>query len=153
MSVVDRLAEQVRTRPGLEWIAEIADDRLPHPGIAEVLGFRLVTISPSRAVFEGTPTERHCNPMGVVAGGYAAALLDLALGFAVHSTLPRGATCPTLTQSAAFHRTLVPGAGPVRCEAMVLSSGRRVATAEARITDPLDRLCATASATFLIVQP
>lgn len=147
------LPEQVRTRPGLEWIGEIATGDLPHPGIAEVLGFRLVAVSSGHAVFEGHPTAQHCNPMGVVAGGYAAAMLDLALGFAVHSTLGRGATCPTLAQSTAFHRTLMPGAGPVRCAASVVASGRRVATGEARLTDSLDRLCATASATFLIVPP
>jgi uncharacterized protein (TIGR00369 family) len=153
MSVVDRLAEEVRTRPGLDWLAEIAAGTLPHPGIAEVLGCSLVTIEAGRAVFEADPDDRYCNPLGVVAGGYANALLDLALGFAVHSTLTRGATCPTLTQSTAFHRVLKPGAGPVRCIASVVSAGRRIATAEAHLTDAAERLCASASATFLLVVP
>lgn len=149
--MAEPLSEHVRTRPGLEWLAEVADGTLPQPGIARTLGFRLTVIAAGRAVFEAEPDDRSCNPMGVIAGGYAGAMLDLALGCAVHSTLPLGATCPTLTQSTTFHRALEPGRGTVRCEARVVSAGRRVATGEAHLTDPSGRLCATASATFLLV--
>ena len=45
-----------------------------------------------RVVFEGEPGEEHYNPIGVVHGGYAATLLDSALGCAVHTTLARRAS-------------------------------------------------------------
>lgn len=147
----DRLTARVRAEAGMTWLADVAAGVLPQPNIAEVMGFRLVAVEPGRAVFEAAPDARFCNPLGVVAGGYAQSMLDLALGCAVHATLPPGATCPTLTQSTAFHRPLQPDGGPVRAEATVVSSGRRVATAEARLHDAERRLCATASATFLLV--
>jgi uncharacterized protein (TIGR00369 family) len=145
------LTDRVRAEPGAVWLAAVAAGALPLPNIAEVMGFRLTTVEPGRAVFEAEPDERFCNPLGVVAGGYAQSLLDLALGCAVHASLGSGATCPTLTQSTAFHRPLQPGGGRVRAEATLVSSGRRVATAQAGLHDARGRLCATATATFLLL--
>ena len=54
-----------------------------------LLRMQPVELEPGRAVFEGEPGEEHYNPIGVVHGGYAATLLDSALGCAVHTTLRR----------------------------------------------------------------
>jgi uncharacterized protein (TIGR00369 family) len=147
------LVERVRAEAGAVWLAAVVAGALPPPNVAEVMGFRLTAAEPGRAVLEAEPDERFCNPLGVVAGGYAQSLLDLALGCAVHATLPPGGTCPTLTQSTAFHRPLQPDGGRVRAEARLLSAGRRVATAEADLRDAAGRLCATATATFLLLLP
>jgi acyl-coenzyme A thioesterase PaaI-like protein len=43
--------------------------------------------SPGFVVFEGSPTQGAYHPLGTLHGGYAATLLDSAMGCAVHSCL------------------------------------------------------------------
>ena len=46
---------------------------------------------PGRMVFQGIPAKAHYNPLGSVHGGWIAAILDSAVGCAVHSTRIRTA--------------------------------------------------------------
>jgi uncharacterized protein (TIGR00369 family) len=95
---------------------------------------RPVQIGEGRAVFEGEPGEEHYNPIGVVHGGYAATLLDSALGCAVHTTLPAGVGYTSLGLEAKYVRPITRDTGRVLCEANVLYRGRRQATSEANLT-------------------
>ncbi len=86
-------------------------------------------------MFYSVPGFRHYNPIGSVHGGYAATLLDSAMGLAVHTTLPAGTGYTTLEFKISFIKGMTKHTGPVRTEGKTLSVGRRAATAEARITD------------------
>ena len=70
----------------------------------------------------------------MVHGGYAATLLDSALGCAVHTTLPAGVGYTSLGLEAKYVRPITRDTGRVLCEANVLYGGRRQATAEANLT-------------------
>jgi len=120
------------------------------PAIGDTLKFSLVEVAEGRAVFAATPGAHAYNPIGSVHGGYAATLLDSACGCAVHSALgvKRGYT--TLELKIAYHRGLSSTTGPVRAEGKVVSIGRRVAFAEAQITDEAGRLYASATSTLLV---
>jgi uncharacterized protein (TIGR00369 family) len=72
-----------------------------------------------------------------VHGGYAATLLDSAMGLAVHSMLPPGTGYTTLEFKISFIRGMTKDTGAVRTEGRTLNVGRRAATAEARITEPI----------------
>ncbi len=85
-------------------------------------------------------------------GGYAATLLDSAMGLAVHSMLPAGSGYTTLEFKVSFIKGMTKDTGPVRTEGRILNVGRRAATAEARITDSKDRLLAHATTTCLIFE-
>jgi len=74
--------EVLKSYDGLGFLKAIVDGTLPHPPISEVLGFNLIDVAHGRAVFEGLPEYRHYNPIGTVHGGFAATLLDSALGCA-----------------------------------------------------------------------
>ena len=121
------------------------------PPMAETLDIRLVEVSKGRAVFTGTPGERAYNPLGVVHGGYSTTMLDSACGCAVHASLAANQTYTTLELKVAFHRAMRSDTGPVRAEGTVLSIGRRVAFAEARLIDANGRLYATATSTLLVM--
>jgi uncharacterized protein (TIGR00369 family) len=139
------------TMAGLEQLeAMIAAGQ--RPPIADTLDFDLVEISGDRAVFAGTPQRKVYNPIGSVHGGYAATLLDSACGCAVHARLAAGQGYTTLELKIAYHRGLTDTTGPVRAEGTVLSIGRRVAFAEARLTDEQGRLCASATSTLLVFE-
>ena len=60
------------------------------------MGFHLTEAEQGRAVFEGLPEFHHYNPIGTVHGGFAATLLDLALGCAIFSTVAKGDAWTTL---------------------------------------------------------
>jgi uncharacterized protein (TIGR00369 family) len=98
-------------------------------------------------VIDSVPGLRHYNPIGSVHGGYAAILLDSAMGLAVQSTLPVGTGYTTLEFKISFVRGMSETSGVVRTEGRVLNAGSRVVTAEARITDAKGRLLAHATTT------
>jgi uncharacterized protein (TIGR00369 family) len=123
------------------------------PSIGRTLDFSLVEVGDGLAVFEGSPDERTYNPMGTVHGGYAATLLDSACGIATHSKLAPGQTYTTLELKVAYHRAMSASTGPVRAIGSVISFGRRVAFAEARLTDDQGRLLASATSTLLVTTP
>lgn len=121
------------------------------PPMGETLDFALVEVELGRAVFEGSPGRHVYNPMGVVHGGYAATLLDSACGIATASRLAAGETFTTLEIKVAYHKAMTEHTGPVRAEAVVKNMGRRVAYADAKLTDADGRLLASATSTLLVM--
>jgi len=119
---------------GLEYMRKLVAGELPPPPIAVLLGMSVAEVDEGRAVFEAEPGEHHYNPIGSVHGGFAATLLDSALGCAVHTTLPAGVGYTTLDLQVRYARGITVDTGTVRCEARVLHSGRRSAIAEAELT-------------------
>jgi uncharacterized protein (TIGR00369 family) len=137
---------------GLEYVRRIAAGRIPPPPIAVTLNMSIVSVEPGRAVFAGEPGEEHYNPIGVVHGGYAATLLDSALGCAVHSTLAAGEAYTTLTLETKFARAITRDNARVRASAEVVHRGRRQATAEGRLTDvATGKLLAHATSTCMVM--
>ena len=135
---------------GLDQLRDIFSGAAGYTGIVQLLGLRPVELEAGRVVFEGTPDERVYNPIGSVHGGYAATMLDSALGCAVHSKLAAGQGYTTLELKIAYHRALTKDSGTVRAEGKVVSIGRRAAFAEGRLTDAQGRLCASATSTLLV---
>ena len=144
------MSEVIDAPDGLQQVRDLIA-RDAQPPIGRTLGFSLVEVDRGRAVFEGTPDERHYNPMGGVHGGYAATLLDSACGIAVHSMLKRDQGFTTLELKVSYLRGMNDTTGPVRAEGRVVNIGRRVAFAEADIRDADGRLMATATSTLLVL--
>lgn len=145
--------ETLRGMAGLDVLRAVAEGRLPGSPIAGLIGFRLVEAAPGRAVFEGTPGERHLNPMGGVHGGYAATLLDSCMGCAVHTVLAAGQSYTTLELKVSYVRGMTAATGPVRAEGSVLNAGRRAAFAEGRLLDASGRLMAHGTTTCMVFGP
>ena len=149
---MNALAPDVSALSGLEQLRAIFDPSRPEraPGIGNTLGFTAVELEEGRVVFGGNPDESVYNPIGTVHGGYAATLLDSAVGCAVHSVLKAGQGYTTLELKVAYHRPMTKDTGPVRAEGKVIQAGRRAAFAEGRLTDLAGRLYATATSTLLV---
>lgn len=142
--------EQLRERSGMELLSGIGMGEIPPPPIAELMGFLPINVEPGNAIFQGTPGPQHYNPSGAVHGGYAATLLDTAVGCAIHSTLAAGKGFTTLELKVNYIRAMTDKTGPVRAEGKVISVGGQVAVAEGRITDANGKLYAYATTTCLI---
>ena len=137
---------------GLELFDGMLRGELEPPPMARVMGIELVEASEGRVVFEAEPRAEFYNATGAVHGGFAATLLDSALGCAVHTTLDAGAGYGMLGLEAKYVRPISLDTGTVRAEAEVTYRGRRQATATARlVAKGDDRLLAHGSTSCLIL--
>ena len=123
--------------------AMIRGELEPAP-IAKLMGFELVEATEGRAVFESVPSGELYNPIGTVHGGFAATLLDSALGCAVHTTLRPGEAYTTLGLEVKYVRPITVDTGLVRVVGEVEHRGRRQATATARLDGRRDGQAARA---------
>jgi uncharacterized protein (TIGR00369 family) len=144
--------EQQRTMSGLEFVQGLVSGALPLNRMAETLGYDIVEASHGRVAIAAEPTAAHLNPAGTVHGGLSATLLDSCMGLAVHSTLEKGFGQTTLEFKVSLVRPVTPETGPVRAEGSVVFRGRRVGTAEGRLTDAEGRVLAHGTTTCLIFE-
>jgi uncharacterized protein (TIGR00369 family) len=145
--------EQRHAMSGLEFVQCLVSGTLPLNNMAETLGYDIVEATSGRVAITAMPTSRHLNPAGGVHGGLAATLLDSCMGLAVHSTLEKGFDQTTLEFKISLVRAVTPETGLIRAEGRVISRGRRVGTAEGRLTDAEGRVLAHGTTTCLIFEP
>ena len=146
-------ANAAKTMSGLEYLRAIERGEIPPPPIAKLLNFKLKQVDTGIAVFELQPAEYHYNPIGTVHGGVASTILDSAMGCAVHSTLPTGTGYTTVELKINFIRPLSTETGKVLCQAKVIHSGGRIATAEGKVVDKNGDLYAHGTTTCIIFRP
>lgn len=113
------------------------------------LGFRLVGADAEGAEMEVEPKPEHLNGGGIVHGGFLSALLDSTTGWAVHAAVKDGVPAPHVQISVQFVRAAVGGKTLV-CRGRCISAGRRVASAEAEITQG-DQVIARAVSTHVVL--
>jgi acyl-CoA thioesterase len=111
----------------------VTDERTRPGPFSLHLGFRLIAADADGARIEATPRPEHANGAGIVHGGYLAALLDSTTGWAVHAAFPPGVAAPHTTLSVQYLRAALL-AQPLVCVGRCVRAGRRVAAAEAEIT-------------------
>ena len=145
-------AERQKEMSGLEFVQGLANGTLPLNTIAQTLGYDVAEAVSGRVVVAAEPTGAHLNPAGTVHGGLAATLLDSCMGLAIQSTLEKGSGQTTLEFKISLVRPITPQTGLIRAEGVVMSRGRRVGTAEGRLTDGKGRLLAHGTTTCLIFQ-
>jgi uncharacterized protein (TIGR00369 family) len=105
---------------------------------------------PGRTVWQAKADERFLNPVGVVQGGFLAAMLDSAMGAsAVTMVGDRRVTVANTEMKVSFIRAAKVH-DILTCVATVLKPGRVISFLEATIRDGDDQLIATASSTYLI---
>jgi len=143
-------AERQKEITGLEFVKGLADGTLPHNTMAGTLGYEIVEAEKGRVVVTAEPKDSHLNPAGTVHGGLAATMLDSCMGLAVQTLLDKGVGSTTLEFKISFVRPITPETGPIRAEGTVINQGRRVGTAEGRVTDGKGRLLVHGTTTCLI---
>jgi uncharacterized protein (TIGR00369 family) len=145
-------AEDQKEMSGLEFVQGLADGSLPLNTMAKTLGYDITEAESGRVVITAEPNDTHLNPAGGVHGGLSATLLDSCMGLAIQSTLEKGVGSTTLEFKISLLRPITPATGLITAEGVVLSRGRRVGTAEGRITDRKGRLLVHGTTTCLIFQ-
>ncbi len=135
-------------RSGPFW--DMLEGRAPQPPAARLLGWELVEIDPDQGTIEVAfqASEQFANPVGVIQGGFLAAMLDDTLGPALVATLPPDKFAPTLALQVQFLRPARPGRLVGR--GRVVQRGKEVCFLSGELVDPDGKLVATATATTRI---
>jgi uncharacterized protein (TIGR00369 family) len=137
---------------GIETLRAMIAGKFPPPSIAATLGFSLIEVDSGRAVFEGEPSDRVLNPLGIVHGGFALALIDSCTGCAAHTLMPPGVGYTTVETKVNFTRAITPSTGVLRAEGVVVAHGRTIITAEGRLTDAKGKLYAHGTSTLMVLR-
>jgi len=145
-------ADRQKQMSGLDFVQGLVDGTLPLNTIAQTLGYDVTEVTSGRVVVTVEPNGTHLNPAGTVHGGLAATLLDSCMGLAIQSTLERGVGQTTVEFKISLVRPITAETGLIKAEGVVLNCGRRIGTAEGRITDHKGKLLAHGTTTCLIFQ-
>ena len=136
---------------GLEFLQGLIAGRFPPPPIAKLMDIELVEVSAGHSVFSGQPGLQQMNPIGSIHGGFAATLMDAALGVSIHSMLPAGTTYTTVELSVNYIRAIQPDTGLLTATGTAIHVGQRLATAEARLEDTNGKLYAHGTTTCMVM--
>lgn len=144
------VASQAGQLTGLDFLEKMTKTELPLPPLIHTLDFKVSAILPGRAEFSFQPQEFHYNPLGSVHGGVIAAILDSAMGCALHSVLPAGTGYTTIDIKVNFLKSVSIKTGFMRATGTIINQGNRTALLEARLIDENDKLYAYATSTCMI---
>jgi uncharacterized protein (TIGR00369 family) len=142
--------DELKSYDGLSFLKAMIAGTLPQPPMTATLGFRLTEAEHGRAVFTGEPRYEYYNPLGSVHAGFAATLLDSALGCAVHSTLAKGEAYVTAEFKMNLVRPVTKDTGTVTAKARIVHRGRTLGTSEGYLRDAAGKLYAHATTTCII---
>ena len=135
---------------GLQFVRELSFER-PMP-MALPFDFRIVEVERGTVTATATPSEQHYNPFGVVQGGFAATVLDIALGLVSITALEDDAVSVATTDlSVRYIRSIRADSGTLFIRAKVVHAGRQTVVCEAFLETPEGKLLATSQSTSLIV--
>jgi uncharacterized protein (TIGR00369 family) len=135
-------------REGPFWHAVQGKSELPPAAVT--LGWELVEVDPDAGTIEVafTADNRFLNPVGVVQGGFLAAMLDDTLGPALVATLEPDQFAPTADLHVQF---LAPArAGRLMGRGRIVRRGRDLAFLAGELVDSSGTVVATATATAAI---
>jgi len=136
---------------GIDQLRAVRDSKLGVSPMHALMNMRLTVVEDGRVVFVGTPDDRHYNPQGTIHGAFTAAMLDSAMGCAVLTKLPAGAAHTTLEFKINLVRSMSSETGEVTAEGRVVHSGRRISTAEGKLTRQDAKIIAHASTTCMVL--
>jgi uncharacterized protein (TIGR00369 family) len=138
---------------GKELLQAVIDGHLPQIPIGETMSFRLVEVGDGFAAFEGEPGPHVLNPTGSVHGGWALTLIDSATACAAHTLLPAGSLYTTIETKGSLSRPITLETGRVRAEGRVVSQGRQIISAEAKLLSQDGRVLAHGTSTIMVLAP
>jgi len=139
------------SRQGPFW--DVMEGRAEPPPAAVLLGWELLSVDPDAGTIEVafTATERFLNPVGVVQGGFLAAMLDDTLGPALVATLGPGEFAPTTDLHVQF---LKPArVGRLVGRGRIVRRGSGVGFLAGELVDESGAVVATATATAVVRSP
>ena len=120
----------------------------PSPA-TKTLGIKILELSEGRSLVEMMVDPNHHNMSATMHGGIMADIADAAMGIAIATTISPEEDFTTMEMKISFFRPHIKG--PLRAEGTVAKRGKRVAFAEAVLTNKQDQIVAKANGTWLFL--
>ena len=120
----------------------------PSPA-TKFLGIKIVELSEGRSLVEMMVEPKHHNMSATMHGGIMADIADAAMGIAISTTLAPHEDLTTMEMKISFYRPHIKGI--LRAEGIVAKRGKRVAFAEAILTNEHNQILAKANGTWLFL--
>ena len=118
-----------------------------------MMDFKLLAAEVGQTSMRAVPHESFLNMHGTIHGGWAATLLDTALGCAVVTTLSAGQGAATVELSTRYIRPIFPDSGPVVVTGRVLNRGKKLVVAEGTIVSERDgKVVGQATGTWMVLE-
>jgi len=133
-----------------ERIEKILKGEIPQPPVAQLIGFRVISIDAGKAVIEFDAAETHANPMGTLHGGILCDIADAAMGIAFGATLDEGESFTTLELKINFLKPV--WKAKLLATGRVIKQGRTIGLIECDVTDEHGSLVARAICTCMILR-
>lgn len=130
---VKRTAAAMGALSGLEAQRAVIRGEIAQPNVTTLLGMRLLDVGEGTARLAQSLELCMVNPLGLVSGAVALALIDMAAGCAAYTMLPAGVGYGTVETKGNFVRPVSVAMGTLTCEARVVAKGRTLITAEAYV--------------------
>ncbi|MCA1832713.1 MAG: PaaI family thioesterase, partial [Actinobacteria bacterium] len=123
-------------------------NRISSSPFVEWMGIQLTALDVGTCELRLDLEEHHLNPGGIAHGGIIASLLDACIGLALRTKI---GTASHVTMQLDIHYVSPGLRGTLVARGTAVHSGRRASYGEARVFGEGDRLVATGSATFLVL--
>src|SRR5712664_1447329 len=120
----------------------------PSPA-TKTLGIKILELSEGHSLVEMEVDEHLHNMSSTMHGGVMADIADAAMGIAISTTISPEEDFTTMEMKISFFRPHIKG--PLRAEGIVAKRGRRVAFAEAVLTNQNKEIVAKANGTWLFL--
>lgn len=138
-------------RPDLAWAAADIRERMSASAFHRGLGLEVEAVRSGEVDLAMSTGVEHANLAGRIHGGVLATLADTAAGLAVRTVIPPGSGHVTVTLDVQFLRAAEPGRLVGRGH--VTKAGRRIAFADAEVTDASGGVLARAQLTVAVTPP
>ncbi len=137
---------------GLESMQAIRDGLIPNGPIGYTLEWWFSEAEYGTCEVQCRPDSSVYNQIGMVHGGFACTILDVAVSCAVRSTLPAGVPYTSIELKVNYLRPMTEQSGLITARGWLTKSGRRVGFANAEILDEAGKVLATAQGSVLILE-
>lgn len=144
-------AVKAKQMSGLDYLQAIGRGEIPYPPLLHTLDLKAVSMEKGIAVFSFQPQEFHYNTIGTVHGGVISAIVDSAMGCAIHSTLEAGTGYTTLELKVNFLKAVTIKSGLLKATGKIIHAGKKTALVEAQLTDEQGTIYAHGVSTCLIM--
>jgi uncharacterized protein (TIGR00369 family) len=147
---MSRPLEPPKTTRHLEALRAAVRGETPHPPIATLIGFTIVSIDLGRSVAEMVAGKQHANPMGTLHGGVVCDLADAAMGTALATTLEDDESFTTLDLTAKYFKPI--WNARIRATAEVTKRTRQLGLIECAVEDEGGSLVAKVWSSCLVLR-
>lgn len=134
----------------VQFYRDMAGGVVPHPPIADLIGFKVVEAGKGRIVIELVCNEKMVNSIGAVQGGITATIADASMGMAAMTLMDDAHYAITVELKINFLRQ--PGMERLISTGRIVHPGRKVMMGEAEVVSEKGKLVAKATSTLMVLE-